>query len=58
MAEHKKKSAGNLSKAAGQMGKAGGPARAKVLTSARRKEIAQSGGIAKAKGTHKSRTKK
>lgn len=58
MAEHKRKSGDQTSKAAATLGKKGGPARAKALTSARRKEIASEGGKAKAHGTHAQRTKK
>lgn len=42
-----KKNAGSLSKAAGKMGEAGGPARAAVLPPARRAAIAREGGLAR-----------
>ena len=58
MAENKKKGESSVSKAAGQLGKVGGPARARVLTATRRKEIAAEGGRARSRGAHKQRTKK
>ncbi len=51
MAEHTKKGSGTLAKAAGTMGKSGGPARAKVLSRSKRSAIAREGAYAKNRGT-------
>lgn len=58
MAKKKKSASGSLAKAAGAMGEVGGPARAKVLSPAKRSAIAREGGIARQKGKTPKKGKK